>query len=56
MNNARKQTIQESGQAIYPYTSLPTKNLKDCDSHEYEKRQDGMGHEFYQCRKCYCMK
>ena len=51
MKSLKKQTYQESGQTIQPYTSLPTKNIK-CINHEYEKRQDNFGHRWLQCKKC----
>lgn len=49
--NPRKQTFQESGVTIYPYTSLPTTGAK-CKEHQYELKTDGDGHKFVQCHKC----
>lgn len=55
MKNPRKLTIQESGETIKPYTTLPTKNVK-CITHEFEKRADAFGHLWYQCKVCSLLK
>ena len=53
--SARKLTIQESGQTIYPYTSFPNKNQK-CKEHDYKRKQDNLGHSWLQCDNCGTMK
>lgn len=54
--NPRLQTFQESGITIKPYTSLPTIKGVKCKEHEYEQKEDGFGHIYHQCKRCYSLK
>lgn len=51
MKNPRQATFEESKITIYPYITLPTKVIK-CMSHNFERREDGFGHIFLQCKTC----
>lgn len=50
MKNNKRLTFQESGETIQPLTNFANKSVK-CNNHTYEKREDGFGHIFIQCKK-----